>query len=188
VFTIFVLMKTILFALRYLKYLFLAKNERGIHSPFISDLFTNIIKDKNPYYIYKEIAVLRNQLLNSKKKIIVIDYGTGTKQEERAVSNITKKSAKSEKYGQLLFRITNHFKPSTALELGTSLGISTMYQAFPIKTSRFTTLEGSPEIAKIAQENFKELNINNVKSVVGSFESTLTEELEALGKLDYCFF
>ena len=41
-------MRNIFQFLSYLRYLYLAKNEHSIHSPFIFDLYTNIIKERKP--------------------------------------------------------------------------------------------------------------------------------------------
>jgi len=41
------------------------------------------------------------------------------------------------------------------LELGTSLGITTAYLAANSSKSKCITLEGSPEIIKIARDNLK---------------------------------
>ena len=40
-------MKQIKQLFRYLSYVLIAKNEHGIHSPFVFDLYTNIIKDNS---------------------------------------------------------------------------------------------------------------------------------------------
>lgn len=67
----------------------------------------------------------------------------------------------------------NHFQPKTILELGTSLGISTSYLASVNSESNIFTIEGSEEIAKIAKNNFKELELTNVRSISGNFDSEL---------------
>ena len=180
-------MKRLKFILKYIRYYFVAQNENDIHSPFVFDLLTNIIKDNNPFYIYEEIEATRSELLQSNKNITVRDFGTGSF-NKRKVKDIAKHSAKSPKYAQLLFRLINHFQPETLLELGTSLGISTLYQAAVNKNSKLITLEGCPQTAEIAGQNFRKLNINNIELVIGDFDDTLPDILKQLNKLDYVFF
>ncbi|PCH64868.1 MAG: SAM-dependent methyltransferase, partial [Bacteroidetes bacterium] len=150
-------MKRLKFIVKYIRYYLTAQNENDIHSPFVFDLFTNIIKDINPFHVYKDIEAIRSELLQSNKKIIVRDYGTSAS-HKRGVKEIAKHSAKSPKHAQLLFRLINHFQPTMLLELGTSLGISTLYQAAGSKNCKLVTLEGCPQTAEIARQNFEKLN------------------------------
>jgi len=172
--------------LQRLAYLCRAKNAHSVHSPVISDLYTNIIKDRKPYYIFSNIESVRSKLLLDNSIIQVTDYGTGNS-NSRKVANIAARSLKSPKTAELLFRLVNHFKPKHLLELGTSLGITSAYLASVNPNSQLTTLEGCPEIATIAQETFDILKLSNVKLTIGAFESTLDKALNALPQLDFVF-
>jgi predicted O-methyltransferase YrrM len=97
-------------------------------------------------------------------------------------------AAKPSKYGQLLFRMVNHFQPTTVLELGTSVGITTAYLSAAHSKIKVTTIEGCPEIAAIAATNFKHLNIQNIDQQIGNFDSLLPAFLAKTEKLDFVFF
>ncbi|MFH1319983.1 MAG: class I SAM-dependent methyltransferase [Bacteroidota bacterium] len=180
-------MKNFRFLIKYIHYYLITRNKDNIHSPFVFDLLTNIIKDTTPFYIYKDIETIRSELLRSRKKIEVMDYGTGSSRL-RMVKDIVKISAKSPKYAQLLFRLINHFQPQTLLELGTSLGISALYQASVSKGSKFITVEGCPQTAEIARENFKKLNMDNIELIIDNFDEKLPDILQQVKQLDYVFF
>lgn len=105
-----------------------------------------------------------------------------------AVSAIASHSLKSPKYARLLFRIVNYFKPQSMLELGTSLGLSTIYQAKANEHAKFISIEGSNAVAEIAQQNFNCLKADNIQLIQGSFEEKLPEALKQFEKLDYVFF
>jgi predicted O-methyltransferase YrrM len=109
--------------------------------------------------------------------------GTG-RSGKRTISEIAERSLKSEKYGQLLFRLVNHFKPNTILELGTSLGISTAYLASANPNSKVITIEGCPNIASEAKKNFEILGLKNIESVIGNFDSVLPAALCQLPTAD----
>ena len=172
--------------LQRLDYLYRAKNEHSVHSPFIFDLYTNIIKDRKAYYTFSNIESMRSKLLLDNSIIQVTDYGTGIS-NSRKVANIAARSLKPPKTAELLFRLANHFKPKHMLELGTSLGITSAYLASVSPNSQLTTLEGCTEIARIAQETFDTLKLSNVKLTIGAFESTLDQALSASPQLDFVF-
>jgi predicted O-methyltransferase YrrM len=154
-------------------------------------LIVNTIENKAPYYVYENIEKLRAGLLQSEKEINILDFGAGStinKSNQRKVKDIAKNSAKIPKFGQLLFRLVNKFQPQVMIELGTSLGISTIYQAAANQNSKFITLEGCPETAQQAKENFEKLDVKNVEQVIGNFDTTLPKTLQGLNKLDYVFF
>lgn len=184
-------MQKVKYILNYLHYFFTACNKHGVHSPFVFDLVTTVINDKRSFSFFNDIEKLRKKLLGDNRKINVTDFGTafgGKKTYQRKISATAKHSAKPQKYAQLLFRIVNHFKPDTMLELGTSLGISTMYQAYGNQAANFISLEGCEETAKIARENFEIAGLKNIELITGDFKDTLTNTLKKFENLDYVFF
>jgi predicted O-methyltransferase YrrM len=95
---------------------------------------------------------------------------------------------KPEKYGQLLFRLVNHFKPKNILEIGTSLGITTLYLATPDTLSKVITLEGSEQTANVAALNFKMAEVKNIEIIRGEFSETLPAAIARLNTLDFVYF
>jgi predicted O-methyltransferase YrrM len=73
------------------------------------------------------------------------------------------------------------------LELGTSLGITSAYLASAKDDSKLVTMEGSKEIAAIAQSNFEKLNVKNVSIITGNFDDQLPAFLNRQDKLDFVF-
>lgn len=176
---------------KYLRYYFSSTNQHGVHSPFVFNLITEVIYNQSPYYSYAEVSSIRSAMLDDKRTIRVTDLGAGSKvssSEIRRVSEIARYAGKPEKYGQLLFRLANHFKPASMLELGTSLGISTLYQASARRNARMITIEGCPETAKIARENISKLKLENVELITGDFDEVLPAALKKLERIDYAFF
>jgi predicted O-methyltransferase YrrM len=144
----------------------------------------------------------RSFLLKSVKEIAVVDYGAGspssnrTKEEmERGVqskalvANITSAS-KSQFWATILFKMIRKLEPLSCVELGSCVGISASYQASALNINgkgNIVTLEGSPEIAKIAEETLESLGIKNTSVVTGSFQHTLRGVLEASKPIDFFF-
>ncbi len=181
------------FILKYLRYKLTAKHRKGfdIHSPFLYHFVSEILYGNKYFYAYDQIAELRYDLLDCDEEISVKDFGAGSnimKSNRRRIKDIAKHSAISEKFGEMLFRLIEHYKPQTILELGTSLGIGTLYLATPSEKATVYTIEGCPETAKKAIQNFDELNIRNINLITGNINDELQNLLKKIDKLDLVYF
>jgi len=182
-------MKRLRLLYKYIIHFFTARNTRGhgVHSPFVFHYINFVLANKESYYVFPQIESLRQNLMKDKRSIDITDFGTG-KDRSREVSDIALYSLKSTKYGQLLFRTVNYFKSKNVLELGTSFGITTSYLASSAKDIQCISLEGCPQTAKIAQESFRKLGLENIKIEVGAIDDTLPRVLSEFEKLDLVFF
>lgn len=118
----------------------------------------------------------RKRLLKDRRSIVVTDYGSGgekNKNRLRKVSDIARSSAIPRKYGKLLSNMCSAFGGSHIIELGTSLGISTLYLASGSGKATVHTLEGCPETSRIAAENFNNWTLSDIKMYCGPFDQTL---------------
>jgi predicted O-methyltransferase YrrM len=173
----------------FVKYLIKAKNRHGIHSAFVYEFYEKVVASKHEYYEFAPIEHLRKIMLHSMDSIEVVDFGAGSKgNKTRKIKDIARASSVSPKKGQLLFRLVNFVQPKIMVEMGTSLGISTLYQAKASPNATFITMEGSPQTAAKAVKNFELLKASNVKMVTGDFKVTLPEVLKATQLVDYVFF
>jgi predicted O-methyltransferase YrrM len=175
----------------YLQFLFNSKNEHSLHSPFVFELYTKIIQSKTLLPVFQEIENLRKKLLKNNSTIEIIDLGAGSKiykTNQREIRQIAKNAEKNPTFGRLLFKLIQHFKPDTIFDLGTSLGITTIYESKAYANSQITTFEGCPATAIIAKQNFEELKCKNIEVIIGNLDSTLPKELSKIKKLDFAFF
>jgi predicted O-methyltransferase YrrM len=177
---------------KYLYYYLTASNGKGhgIHSPFIFYFISKILNDKHPYPEYDTVENLRQKLLKDQTLLSIEDFGAGSsinKSNRRTVASIAKNVAKQKKYGQLLFRMTREYKPKTVLELGTSLGITTSYLAMANPDTNVTSIEGSKEVAAIAEENFRILNLQKVELIKRNFDDSLSSVIDYLSSIDFVF-
>jgi predicted O-methyltransferase YrrM len=185
-------MRKIAIVKKYLSHFFTAKSRFSIHSPFILNFIDNVLISKIYNRKIIEIELLRNLLLNNNNEIEVIDYGTGSeKNSERysiSIKCIAKNHLKSKKEAQILYNLVNYYNPENILELGTSLGITTLYISVSNPKSIIITIEGSTETAKIAKDNFERLNATNITSLVGRIEDNLDLAMELLQHKPYMLF
>ncbi|WP_309640473.1 class I SAM-dependent methyltransferase [Flavobacterium sp.] len=163
----------------YLQFLWNSKNQHGVHSPFVFALVTQCFYDKQSKPEYAVLKNYRNTLLKNKNTIEVTDFGAGSrvfKSNTRAINQIAKNAGISSKRAQLLFRITQYFQPENILEIGTSLGLATVALSLGNPKATITTLEGCPETAKIAQQQFQKFQFTNIISEVTEFENFFNQE------------
>ena len=175
----------------FLEYYYKAKTIYNTDSKFILDFYEQVWQDDRHYYAFSELELYRRSLLNNHKEIQVTDFGAGSHvlgtKKMRKLSQIAKSSLSPQWECQLLFKLINWKQPKYKIEIGTSLGLSCLYQHLPnAKTSTFFTLEGCPNIAKIAGEKFLSL-AHKPQQIIGHFDETLPQALAQIPRLDYAF-
>jgi len=166
-----------------------------LHSPFVFELACAVLEDERWFYAFRDVETVREKMLSSDVIVTLLDFGTGGEhaqlpvEKKRSVRSIGRQAGSSAGQGQMLFRLANHLRPNTMLELGTSVGIGAMYLASAVRETRFVTLEGSPELANIARVNLDLLGLTkNVEVREGPFEQSLSSALHDLQQLDFVFF
>jgi len=175
---------------RFLKFYWLAQTRYNVHSPFAFAFTEAVLEDDRWFYAFSEVEDLRDFLRPDRTKIEVTDLGAGSQVTpgcKRSIGDMVRFSASRPLICQWLFKAVAHTKPKTMLELGTSLGISTAYQAAASLNARFITIEGCPNVAMYAKRNFEMLRVKNVEQRIGRFEDCLPDALQSLGQLDYLF-
>jgi predicted O-methyltransferase YrrM len=179
--------------LSYFKHLFRAGDEHSVHSPFVFDLYQKVIRGKfGSQEVFDSLTKLRKVLRSSDKEIEILDLGAGSrinKSNRRKISQIAKNAEKPEKFGRLFYRLCQRFQPRVVIELGTSLGLTTLYFAKALESGKIYTFEGCPETSKIAAENFTGAGASNIEIVTGNIDSTLKRRLSQLEEqVDMVYF
>ncbi|MFT4154652.1 O-methyltransferase [Parafilimonas sp.] len=179
-------------AFKYVKYWLTASNGKGhgIHSPFVFDFINNVLNDKREFDSFRFIENVRAGLRDNDTEINVPDFGAGSRMQlhnKRKISAIARSSLKPKKFSQLLFRIVHYYKPKNILELGTSLGITTSYLSAANPSAQIITMEGAPEVAATAKNNFKQLHLSNIRVIEGNFDDNLLSVISQLSSVDLAF-
>lgn len=168
-----------------------ARNEHAVHSPFLFDFYTKVVKNKALPEEFAPIEALRLSLLNSEERIRIHDFGAGSSVDTskiRKVKGVVRSAEKPLRLRKLLFHTIRYFQPSVLLDIGTSFGITTMAQAVAVPGAEIYTLEGCPQTARIAKSNFSKLNFKNIQLTEGNFDDTLQTRVANISAIDYVFF
>lgn len=179
------------FLIRFLRFFAAAQTSYRLHSPFVYEFATEILDDQRTYYAFPLLERLRRKLLRDNTLLTITDHGAGsriTDKRQRSVRQLTQYSASTPFFCCVLFKTINKYQPLHVLELGTSVGLSSLYQAMALgKGGKLITLEGCPQIAKVAQRNFQDVGVRGAALRIGTFEATLQQALDDLERLDYVF-
>lgn len=164
----------------YLAYIIKARHRKGhgIHSPHIFNLVNKVFFDRTIYSDYSFFKNIRQKLLESDLALQVENIGTDSnffKSDMRSVSDLVKVSSVKPKFGKLLYRLVRYYKPATIIELGTSIGLSTIYLARGNKNAQVITVEGNYNLCDFAKNSFKYNKIHNISVKNGMFDDLLDE-------------
>ncbi|WP_224995661.1 O-methyltransferase [Cesiribacter sp. SM1] len=163
----------------WLQYWLHAVNEHSLQAPFVYQLYQQVVKP--PVKRVPEIENLRQRLLASPERLEMHELGAGSsisRSNIRPVSSIARHSLTPVRFSSLLYRLVRHIKARNILELGTSLGINTLYLAIASPSGRIHTLEGCPNTAALAASHFQELNLRNISLHTGNIDEQLPLLLE----------
>jgi predicted O-methyltransferase YrrM len=176
--------------LDYLKHRLKAKTRHGVHSPFVYRLVDKVMYDFHAKKVYFDIEKLTSELLLDPRRINITDFSAGSlanNNKQMKVSTLARNVLKPARLAQLIHRLAADVKPSTIVELGTCLGITTAYLAKAAPNARVISIEGCPETAAIAHDNLKKLHISNIELIVGDFDEILPKISQDIPVLDLVF-
>ena len=159
----------------------------GVHSPFVFHWLNHVLYERDAFYAYQTLRMIRKQFLSDNTKIDLCGFGTSPARTT-SIRNITKQSTTKQKYAELLFRIVNNSNAEYIIELGTNLGLTTMHLATANSKAHIITFEGEKNLCEQAEKNFKKHGFTNISLKQGDISTTLPEVLQTLPKLDIVFF
>jgi hypothetical protein len=149
----------------------------GVHSPFVYDLITQVIEEKCYFYAYRNISLIRLQLLQNEQ---FVHY----KGKRITVKKALRRYGISKKEGELLFRLTNYFKPHTILCIGSSLGLIPLYLTRYDSTVQCITLESEPDFANQAMCFLRREENPSLQIQIGSISETVPESIVQFQRID----
>jgi len=174
----------------YIKHKLYEINEHSLHSPSLYKLYLECFKKAKKIPADKDIEEIRIRFRSDKRTVDTTDFGAGSKissEDYRTIKSIARGGITTRKYSRLFQEMIRNFKHRNILELGTSIGINTLYLAASDPDVRIWTFEGCMPIAEIAEQSFNDLDCRNIKMVKGNIDDSLPEFLRNSGNIDFVY-
>ncbi len=143
-----------------------------------------VLEDKRNFYAFPSLRALQKSLRKDQRSIALLPTKHGDEPAITTIQQVENQYHISCYYQEILFRTIHFYKPQFILELGTSLGITTMYAAAAALNRNIYTIESEPSIANAAKQHFNLLRFNNIENIVGDYEKAFDNELLTEKKID----
>lgn len=179
--------------LSYLKWRCHARTKQGhsVHSPFLYALIANSLHKTMPSEKVAAVEHYRKKLLSDKRLVHVTDFGAGSSYgngAERRICDMARHSSMSARDGRLLYNLACSMSCRNFIELGTNLGIGTLYLSSVDSCERVVTIEGCPNLSGMAKLQFDALHLDKINCVNAEFSEVLQKSLESLPSVDFVYF
>ncbi len=178
----------------YLKYLYNSSYYKGhgVHSPYVYTFVRKVLFAPNSKNEFADVEQMRRKLLKDNNFVKVKDLGAGSRTDNnvnRKISALAKNSSVRHKYGKLLARMIQFYKPNTVLELGTALGVSTAYLSKHLTNNdKLYTIEGDTTLLNIAENNLKSITTTNIHFINDNFDNAIPHLINnEVDTLDFVF-
>jgi len=174
---------------QYIYYFFRSKTKYKIHSPFVYSFIAEILEKKVDEEKLREIKQLKSFYKKSNQQISREDYGAGSvtskNNNDLIIKKIVDRVSIHTKYGKILYNISKFYRSKTCIELGTSLGISTLY--LNNKNNKITSIEGNKKLLEYTKNTFSHQKINGINFISEKFDTIFEKVLKEEKSFDLLF-
>ena len=161
-------------------------DHHSVHSPFFFDFYQKVILGRTDERVFSELETLRTNLLENQTIVKIEELGAGSVlgSSTRSLAAIASTSISTRERAELYARIVSYTKAKRIVELGSCLGLTTLYLSQKKETT-VTTFEGSPALANVSLTNYEYFNRENIRLIEGNIDITLPKFILDSGKVDF---
>lgn len=171
--------------LQYLKHQLYRRHRKGfgIHSPYLFEYIHEVVFNAGRMKVPPEILRCHRSLRNEHTPIPAGKLGhtaSVVHSKRRSVASFVRRSSVSRKYGSLLYRTCRWFRPDMIIELGTGLGVSTLYLGSGAPEVPLHSIEGDTDRADFAAQLMCRCGMGPVSIHWGEMDDKLDDLLPLL--------
>lgn len=107
----------------------------------------------------------------------------------RVVGSYARRGSTRAPNGRLLYSLAREVRPRSCIEFGSFMGISGLYILAGLREHGGTlyTMEGAPDLSRIATANYDSLGFSHYHATVGDFDAALPDVLRRSGPVGLAF-
>lgn len=142
-------------------------DEHGLQSPFVFQVYKEALHPSKRTK-RKDVAIesLRAKLTKDNTTITSSSFGSGSSMaaaKSKQVKTIAQSGISELNQSEVIANLISFVNASHVLELGTSLGINTLYMSRVPDVARVVSIEANPELAALAESHLKKLACANAE-------------------------
>lgn len=157
----------------WIRFLFTSKSKYRIHSPFVFTLLTRVFERTEWDPALESIATIRKQC-NTNELLTFEGFGAIPIKKKHTLNYINQNMSMKHKMGSRIYKMISFYGYTHILELGTCIGIGTMYMASQTHT-KVITMEGNTAAIEVAKRVWKRAGLQNIEVVQGNINDTITQ-------------
>ncbi|MEO9476320.1 MAG: hypothetical protein ABJG41_12320 [Cyclobacteriaceae bacterium] len=158
----------------FLKYKNRAVNAHGLHSPFLFNLYNQVIKARDKK-LKADLKTLRKSVFSSNEVLIYTDPKTLELRNEQT-GTWAKRVTSSLRFNIFLIKLIDYLQTETVLETGAAAGINAASLSHST-ANKIVTMEGSKEIAQLARQTINKFGKQDVDIIEGEITDTFADSL-----------
>ena len=168
----------------YLHHWLYAENEHGLHEPFAFDLFKDVVAANRKSIGNSEIERIRSSYIPLTESVQFQALGAQSTFSERSLKQVALHGGASAHQAKILQDLARKLDCRVIVELGTSLGITSLYLKWEDNVKIFS-LEGDPLLVSEARKNVSDNS--EIEIIEGNIDDTLPMLLEDLPSIDLLY-
>lgn len=167
----------------YISYLWNARGNHYLHSPFVFEWYKTV---KN--YTVKCPPLIQLYRDDLAKNLDAFEYNSNQNKTSTTISQRYKQTSINHQYGAVLHATAQYLNAKKFLELGTSLGVSTLYMTIANEGIKGISIDANSQAIDIAMTKFKDYGLDSdVSFYLGEFKNALPQILSTNNLIDICY-
>ena len=164
-------------ALQWVRHWLRCVGSHSIHSPHLYRFVHEVLLKKDDRTV-SEAEAFRSKLLLDQRIVGSEDHGSGSSvRSGRSLAKVVKNEVASPLMASVYRRIVEFQQASRVLEIGTSVGITTLWISSD-PSVEVVTLEANADLLETATRLFQTAKRNNIRLIPGNADETLTSVLK----------